>query len=149
MDWSLVWKAVIALAGTAVLLGVVLAVASRRFYVELDPRVKEVLQALPGSNCGACGLPSCEAAAEAVVEGEAPPTICKAGGSDVAEALGKIMGVEVESLISTAEAANPSPPSRLYTKGSTPAGPPRRPWVAEKRVPSDASASRTAPTSAQ
>lgn len=99
MDWSIVWKAMIALVGAAALLGLVLAVASRRFQVEIDPRVDEVLRALPGSNCGACGLPSCEAAAEAVAAREAPPTICKAGGPDVANEVGRIMGLEVESII--------------------------------------------------
>jgi electron transport complex protein RnfB len=99
VDWSIVWKALIALAGAAALLGVVLAMASRRLYVEVNPKVDEVLRALPGSNCGACGLPGCEAAAEAVVAGEEPPTICKAGGSDVANEVGKILGVVVESLI--------------------------------------------------
>ncbi|MDY6795337.1 MAG: RnfABCDGE type electron transport complex subunit B [Actinomycetota bacterium] len=99
MDWSLVWKALLALAGAGILLGVVLAMASRRFHVEVDPRVEEILRALPGSNCGACGLPGCEAAAEAVAVGDAPPTICKAGGPDVASEVGKIMGIDVESVI--------------------------------------------------
>ncbi len=98
MDWSLVWKATIALAGLGVFLGAILAIASLRFNVEVDPRVEEVLDVLPGSNCGACGLPGCEAAAEAVVKGEAPPTVCKAGGPDVAADVGRIMGVEVETL---------------------------------------------------
>ncbi len=99
MDWSLVWKAAIILAGAGVLLGIILAISSKRFHVEVDPRVEEVLAALPGSNCGACGLPGCEPAAEMVVAGEAPPTICKAGGPEVANAVGKIMGIEVESAV--------------------------------------------------
>lgn len=99
MDWSLVWKAAIILAGAGVLLGIILAISSKRFYVEVDPRVEEVLAAFPGSNCGACGLPGCEAAAEAVVAGEVPPTICKAGGPEVAKAVGRVIGVEVESAI--------------------------------------------------
>jgi len=99
MDWSLIWKAAIALAGFGALLGAVLAIASRRFHVEVDARVEEVLDALPGSNCGACGLPGCEPAAEAIVRGEAPVTLCKAGGPDVAGELARIMGVEAESTI--------------------------------------------------
>jgi electron transport complex protein RnfB len=99
MDWSLVWKAALALTGFGALLGVVLAIASRRFHVEIDPRVAEVLDALPKSNCGACGLPGCEAAAEAVVKGEAPPDICKAGGPDVTAEVARIMGIEVGSLV--------------------------------------------------
>ena len=89
MDWSLIWKAAVSLAGFGALLGTILAVAYRRF---------RVLDALPGSNCGACGLPGCEAAAGAVVRGEVPVTICRAGGPDVAAAVGRIMGVEVEAV---------------------------------------------------
>jgi electron transport complex protein RnfB len=99
MDWSLVWKAALALAGFGALLGAILAIASLRFNVEVDPRVEEVLDVMPGSNCGACGLPGCEAAAEAVVKGEALPTVCKAGGPDVAAEIGRVMGVDVESAI--------------------------------------------------
>jgi electron transport complex protein RnfB len=96
MDVSLIWKAVLALTGLGLLFGVLLAVAFSRFRVEVDERVEEVLAALPGSNCGACGLPGCEAAAEAVVNGEAPASVCKAGGPDVAEAVARIMGVQAE-----------------------------------------------------
>jgi Na+-translocating ferredoxin:NAD+ oxidoreductase RNF subunit RnfB len=99
MDWSLVWKAAIALAGFGAFLGALLAIAATRFHVEVDARVEEVLDALPGSNCGACGLAGCEAAAEAIVKGEAPPTVCKAGGPDVAYEVGRIMGLEVEDLV--------------------------------------------------
>lgn len=99
MDWSLIWKAAIVLSGFGLSLGAILAIAATRFRVEVDERVEEVLEALPGSNCGACGLPGCEAAAEAIVAGDVPVTICKAGGPDVAAELGRIMGVEVESAV--------------------------------------------------
>lgn len=99
MDWSLIWKAAIALSGFGLFLGAILAVAYLRFRVEVDPRVEEILDAMPGSNCGACGLPGCEAAAEAVVKGQAPVTICRAGGPDVAAEVGRIMGIEVESAV--------------------------------------------------
>ncbi len=97
MDWSLVWKAVLSLAGFGLLLGAILAVASKRFHVEVDPRVEEILDALPGSNCGACGFPGCSGAAEAVARGEAPVSVCRAGGPDVTEAVARIMGVEAET----------------------------------------------------
>jgi Na+-translocating ferredoxin:NAD+ oxidoreductase RNF subunit RnfB len=89
----------VALSGFGLLLGAVLAIASKRFHVEVDPRVEEILDALPGSNCGACGLPGGEAAAEAVSKEEVPVTVCKAGGPDVAANVARIMGVEVESLV--------------------------------------------------
>jgi H+/Na+-translocating ferredoxin:NAD+ oxidoreductase subunit B len=94
LDWSLVWKAAIALGGLSLLFGILLAVAYGRFRVETDPRLDELLEAVLGSNCGACGYPGCEPACEAVLSGEAPVDICIAGGSKCAEAVAKIMGVE-------------------------------------------------------
>lgn len=72
-----------------------LGIASRVFYVEEDPRIEEVEEGLAGVNCGLCGYPGCAAAAEAVVKGKATPTLCLAGGPDVAAEVGKIMGLEV------------------------------------------------------
>ncbi len=97
MQLDLVWKAALALTGLGMLFGALLAVAFRFFRVEVDPRVEELLEALPGSNCGACGLPGCEAAAEALAAGEAPPDICKAGGPDTTAAVARILGVEAET----------------------------------------------------
>ena len=75
------------------LFGAGLAVASRAFQTQEDERVEEILEALPGINCGACGYGGCRAYAEAVVEGE-KVTLCTAGGPDVSEAIAEIMGVE-------------------------------------------------------
>lgn len=87
--------AVAALGGLGILFAVGLAVANARFAVEHDPRVDEILEALPGANCGACGLAGCRAYAEAIVEGAAPVDLCAPGGAAAAEALGRLMGVEV------------------------------------------------------
>lgn len=79
------------------LFGVGLAFASRLLVVHKDKRVEEVTEALPGLNCGACGYAGCEAYAESIVEEEERLDLCKPGGSEVVEALGGIMGVEVET----------------------------------------------------
>lgn len=95
MDISIVWKAILALSGFSLLFGILLAIASVKFHVETDPRVDEVLDVLMGSNCGACGFPGCQPAAEAVVNGKAPVDVCVAGGTSVAEAVAGVMGVPV------------------------------------------------------
>lgn len=96
MDWGLVGKAAIGLGCQGLVFGAVLAVASKKFYVKTDPRVSEVLSVMPGSNCGACGYPGCEPAAEAIVKGNEPVTLCKAGGSGISERIAEIMGTEAE-----------------------------------------------------
>jgi len=79
--------------GTA--FGVGLAGAAKRFHVQMDPRVDEIIAALPGANCGACGYAGCVAMAEAVVKGESLTDACTAGGLAVARAVAAIMGVDV------------------------------------------------------
>ena len=82
-------------AGLGVLLGVLLAVASRVFAVKTDERVEKIAEVLPGANCGGCGYSGCAALADAIVKGEAPANACRAGGAACAEKIGKIMGVSV------------------------------------------------------
>ena len=89
-------EAVFMMGGLGVLVGSVLAAASRIFYVYVDPQIEAVEDALPGANCGGCGLPGCSANAEAIVAGKASAGSCVAGGADLALEIAKIMGVSVE-----------------------------------------------------
>lgn len=75
---------------------IVLAIASRVFYVWEDPKVLAVTDVLPGANCGGCGNAGCAAAAEAIVAGRAQANCCVVGGFDVAQEVGQIMGLKVE-----------------------------------------------------
>lgn len=77
-------------------LGLVLAVASRRFAVEVDPRIERAAAALPGLNCGACGQASCSTYAELLVKGDASVGLCSPGGEEVASLLATILGLKVE-----------------------------------------------------
>lgn len=84
------------MGGLGLIFATGLAVASKKFHVEEDPRVSQVLEALPGANCGGCGFPGCAAFADAVAKGKAPVNGCPVGGSDVADKVAEIMGVVVE-----------------------------------------------------
>jgi formate dehydrogenase beta subunit len=77
--------------------GAGLAIASKVFYVYVDPKIEAVGEALPGANCGGCGLPGCSANAVAIVEGKASPSSCVAGGEELAAEIATIMGVKVEA----------------------------------------------------
>ena len=74
--------------------GLVLAIASKVFAVDVDPRQEEILNVLPGANCGGCGYPGCAGYAAAVVAGNAPINSCAAGGAECANKIAAIMGVE-------------------------------------------------------
>lgn len=82
------------LGGLGLIFGLVLAAASRVFYVETDPRLDQLNDCLPGANCGGCGYAGCGGYAEAVLEGKAPIGKCNSGGNECARAMGRIMGVE-------------------------------------------------------
>lgn len=94
MSFSYVIYAVLTMGGAALVLGSILGIASIKFHVEIDPRVAHIIEVLPGSNCGACGLPGCEGAAEAMAEGEASYDGCVAGGHEVAKQVAEILGIE-------------------------------------------------------
>ena len=90
-------QALALLGGLGVTVGVVLASASKIFYVYIDPKILAVEDVLPGANCGGCGLPGCSANAEAIVAGRAAPNSCVAAGPEVAEAIAAVLGVSVEA----------------------------------------------------
>jgi len=89
---------IIVVGGLGLISGVVLAIASEKFAVEIDPRVEKVEAALPGVNCGACGHPSCAGAARAIAEGRAPVNACVAGGEATMRLVAEVLGVKAESL---------------------------------------------------
>lgn len=75
--------------------GVGLAFASKKFHVDVDPKIDEVYEVLPRVDCGACGHAGCAAFAAAVVKGEAPADGCVPGGAETAAAVAVIMGMDI------------------------------------------------------
>ena len=87
-------------AGTMLVLavggGLILGWANRAFFVEVDPRVVEIEDILPGANCSGCGYIGCGEYAEAVARGEASVDLCGPGGESCASAVATVMGIDVE-----------------------------------------------------
>ncbi len=90
--------AVAILGGLGLIFGLVLAAASKVFYVETDPRLEKLNECLPGANCGGCGYAGCSGYAEAVLNGEAPIGKCASGGNECAQAMGEIMGIKADAV---------------------------------------------------
>ena len=90
--------AIAVLGGLGLAFGLILAAASKVFYVETDPRLDKLNECLPGANCGGCGYAGCGAYAEAVLNGEAPIGACASGGNECAQAMAAIMGVKAEAV---------------------------------------------------
>ena len=91
-------SALLFLAGLCIALAVALALANRWLKVEEDPRIDVVEEALPGANCGACGVPGCRAFAEKVIAGEAMPGECPVGGPEGALYVASILGIDAGSV---------------------------------------------------
>ncbi|HOP73783.1 MAG TPA: RnfABCDGE type electron transport complex subunit B [Bacillota bacterium] len=94
MNSIIIASVMLALMG--ILFGTILAFASKKFAVENDPRIDEIIAVLPGANCGACGFPGCSGLAEAIVNGGAPVNACPVGKAPCAQKIAAIMGVEVD-----------------------------------------------------
>lgn len=88
--------AVSVLAGLGLIAGLGLAIAARFFAVEIDPRQQQILDVLPGVNCGGCGFAGCSDFAPAIVKGLASLGGCPAGGAETAGAMAEIMGLAVD-----------------------------------------------------
>ncbi len=93
IKWTLVF-----LAGLGTVFGMVLAMAAKRFAVEIDPKVEQVKDVLAHAHCGACGYAGCEQYAEAVVNNpDVPPNLCTPAGARGAESVALITGKKAEA----------------------------------------------------
>jgi Na+-translocating ferredoxin:NAD+ oxidoreductase RNF subunit RnfB len=82
------------MAGLGVALAGVLAFANRRLFVYEDPRIGEVEDLLPKSNCGACGVAGCRVFAEKAVAGEIVPAQCTVSSPDGIKQIASLLGVD-------------------------------------------------------
>lgn len=73
----------------------VLAMANKRLYVFEDPRIEQVEDLLPKSNCGACGTAGCRNFAEQVVAGQIEPARCTVNAPDMNGHIAKYLGVDL------------------------------------------------------
>ncbi len=73
--------------------GILLMLAAHFFRVEVDPRVKELRDCLPGVNCGACGYTGCDEYATALAKGGVAVNLCIPGADATAEKIAGIIGV--------------------------------------------------------
>lgn len=87
----------IILGTLGLLFGFGLYIASCVFHIKMDPRIERIEAALPGANCGACGLAGCSGFAKAIVHGSVDIVGCIPGGEEVTKILSGIMGVEAKT----------------------------------------------------
>lgn len=91
----MLFEAILVMGLLALVFAIGLAIASKKFHVEYDPRIDKVRNVLPSYNCGACGYGTCDNYAKAVATEKAATNKCSPGGKDVAEKVAGIMGESV------------------------------------------------------
>jgi Na+-translocating ferredoxin:NAD+ oxidoreductase RNF subunit RnfB len=94
VDPSGILTSVLILGGVGLTFGVLIALANKKLKVWEDPRIDQIVDILPGANCGACGLAGCRAFAEGVVEGVIAPAGCTVMGEGGREELAEFLGVD-------------------------------------------------------
>ena len=82
--------------GIGLICGIILSLASRFFGVKEDPRIEDILNLLPGANCGACGFAGCLDYAKVIVENNEKTNLCKPGGAQTVQKIADYMGVKAD-----------------------------------------------------
>lgn len=80
--------------GLGLVLSSLLALANRKLWVFEDPRIDEIEEMLPNTNCGACGSAGCRIFAEALIAGELTPSNCTVIPLDATEEIAEYLGVD-------------------------------------------------------
>ncbi len=89
-------------------IGLILAIASKIFHVEVDPRYDLIVENLPGFNCGACGYAGCSGMAEGILAGEANVRNCAPGNElTYAKVSAILKGEDPDAVTSVEEKAKP------------------------------------------
>ena len=84
----------VAILGTlGLVLGGMIAAATKKLWVWEDPRIDEVTGLLPGNNCGACGQAGCRAFAEKAIAGAIQRAQCTVMSADAVQTVARYLGV--------------------------------------------------------
>ncbi len=87
-------EAVLMMTILGLILGLLLAIAAKIFYVKVDQRIEEVRAMLPGLDCGGCGYAGCNAFAEALCSGDAKTVkLCRPSKPAAREAIAEYINI--------------------------------------------------------
>lgn len=103
---SSLWIAIIAVSAIALVSGIILGFAARRFHVDEDPIVEQIEGLLPQSQCAQCGYPGCRPYAEAVANGE-HINKCAPGGEQVMLKIAELLAVDPQPIDGGENEVNP------------------------------------------
>jgi len=85
--------AVLVVAVLGGVIGCLLAVAGKKLQKDIDPRIEQITELLPGANCGACGFAGCQGLAAAIAAGRVGVSPCIACSPANKKSIAAIMGI--------------------------------------------------------
>jgi len=89
--------AIIAISSIGAISAFILYFVAQKFKVIEDPKIDEIVDKLPGANCGGCGFAGCRNFAEAIVKaGSLYNLQCPVGGNAVLKDIAPILGIVAE-----------------------------------------------------
>lgn len=100
--WITVLIAVATITGLALLAGLLLGFAARRFPASREGLVDEVNDLLPQTQCAQCGYPGCRPYAAAVVNEDVAIDLCAPGGDSTIKQLAALLGRPASATASAA-----------------------------------------------
>jgi len=90
---------ILILGSLGLIFGIGLAIASKRFSVQVDPRLERIHNLLPGSNCGACGGAGCFGFAEMLLSGKKGIEACRVAEGAIKEKIAHLLGQKIEKQV--------------------------------------------------
>lgn len=82
------------LMAAGLLVGLAIAITVHFFGVKSDKLVDDILELLPGANCGGCGYAGCAGYAKAMARGSAKPGACPSQPAENRDKICALLGVE-------------------------------------------------------
>ena len=85
---------IILLGTIGAIAAIILFIISKKFEVQEDLRITQIIEVLPGANCGGCGYPGCGGFASACAKAKSlDGLLCPVGGTGLMKSIASIMGL--------------------------------------------------------
>lgn len=94
--WITVGLVAAIFAGAALLIGALILAVEKIFKVNLDERVKKILDKLAGANCGGCGCSGCGGFARKLADGGASLSDCHVTSPEKKAEIARLLGIELK-----------------------------------------------------
>jgi len=93
--FTIIFVPALAIGCLGLLYGLALAFASKLFMVHIDERITQIVDLLPGANCGGCGYAGCAGYANGIINNNADYTLCGPGGQEIINQIANIIGKKI------------------------------------------------------